>query len=164
MYHRWKRAPGVQNVKVGYESFGAQADLDYFAEQMSMPNKGGHFPIEELKWPRDGEGSKTDRVQRLGPDIRSHKVFLPYPTVDDRLTATQRRLANTGYAHRIAKPIIRKDESGNLYDLSKDLKMQVHFFPFGSKKDLIDAVSRIYDMEPHAPGFAERGYYEPEYT
>lgn len=164
MYHRWKRAPGVQNVKVGYESFGAQADLDYFAEQMGMPGKGGHFPIEELKWPRDGEGSKNDRVQRLGPDIRSHKVFLPYPTVDDRLTATQRRMLNTGYTYRIARPIKRKDENGGMYDLSEDFKMQVHFFPFGSRKDLIDAVSRLYDMEPHAPGFAERGYYEPEYT
>ena len=42
--------------------------------------------------------------------------------------------------------------------------MQTHFFPFGGKKDLIDALSRIYDMEPHAPNFKEPSYLEPEYT
>lgn len=164
MYHKWRKAPGVQIVKVGYESFGAQADLDYFAEQMQKPTEGGHFPIEELLWPRDGEGSKVDRVQRLSPDFRGHKFFLPYDTDEKALTATQRRLKNTGYDYRIARSIKRIDESGNIYDLSKDFRLQAHYFPFGGKKDLIDAVSRIYDLEPHAPNFNEPGYMEPEYT
>lgn len=164
MYHRWKRAPGVQNIKVGYESFGAQADLDYFAEQMAKPNEGGHFVIEELEWPRDGEGSKVDRVQRLGPDLRAHKIFVPYDTDPKNLTRMQRSVQNTGYAHRIAQPIKRKNESGDLYDLKKDFRLQVHYFPFGGAVDLIDAVSRIYDMEPKAPNFAEPGYLEPDYT
>jgi len=164
MYHRWKRAPGVQMVKVGYEAFGAQADLDYFKERMGTPNEGGHFPIEELLWPRDGEGSKVDRVQRLGPDLRAHKIYLPYATDPQALTRNQRNLQNTGYAYRIAQPIKRKSESNAVYDLSADLRMQVHFFPFGGQKDLIDAVSRIYDMEPRAPNFQEPSYLEPEYT
>lgn len=164
MYHRWKRAPGVQNVRVGYESFGAQADLDYFEEQMGKPGEGGHFPIEELMWPRDSEGSKTDRVQRLGPDFRAHKFFVPYETDDRKLTSTQLRLKNTGYEYRIAKPIRRLDENQEIYDLTKDFKLQVHFFPFGGVVDLIDAVSRLYDLEPHAPSFREPGYIEPEYT
>lgn len=164
MYHKWKRAPGVQHIKVGYESFGAQADLDYFEEQMGKPNEGGHFPIEELQWPRDGEGSKIDRVQRLGPDLRSHKIFLPYDTKDSALTAAQRSLKNTGYEFRIAKPIRRLDENKNPYDLSADLRLQIHFFPFGGVVDLIDASSRIYDMEIHAPSFSEPGYMEPDYV
>ena len=164
MYHRWRRAPGVQNIKVGYEAFGAQADLDYFKEQMSKPNEGGHFPIEELMWPRDSEGSKLDRVQRLGPDLRAHKFYLPYPTDERNLTRAQRNVVNTGYRHRIAQPVKRKDESGAIYDLSKELRMQIHFFPFGGLKDLVDAVSRIYDLEPHAPSYREPSYLEPEYT
>lgn len=164
MFHKWKRAPGVQNIKVGYEAFGAQADLDYFEEQMSKPNEGGHFPIEEMLWPRDGEGSKTDRVQRLGPDFRAHKFFLPYPSVDNALTSKQRQLKNTGYEYRIAKPIKRVDENKAVYDLSTDFRLQAHYFPFGGKKDLIDAVSRIYDLEPHAPNFNEPAYMEPEFT
>jgi len=164
MYHKWRRAPGVQQCKVGYEAFGAQADLDYFAEQMGKPNEGGYFVIDELAWPRDGEGSKNDRVQRLGPDFRSHKFFLPYNTDKNNLTATQRRFKSTGYDFRIAQPIRRLNESQEIYDLSKDFKLQVHYFPFGGKKDLIDAVSRIYDMEPKAPNFSEPSYLEPEFT
>jgi hypothetical protein len=164
VYHRWKRAPGVQNILVGYESFGAQADLDYFEEQMQKPTEGGHFPIVELEWPRDGEGSKVDRVQRLGPDFRAHKFYLPYDTDPKSLTKLQRTMENTGYRHRIAVPIKRKSETGEMYDLSKDLRMQVHFFPFGGTVDLIDATSRIYDMEPKAPSFAEPSYLEPDYT
>ena len=164
MYHKWKRASGVQSCKVGYEAFGAQADLDYFEEQMRKPDEGGFFHIEELMWPRDSEGSKTDRVQRLSPDFRAKKFFLPYDTDDKNLTSTQRRFKNTGYEFRIARPIRRQDESKQIYDLSKDLRMQVHFFPFGSKKDLVDAVSRIYDMEPKAPNFKEPTYLEPDYV
>lgn len=163
MYHKWKRSQGVQLTFVGYEAFGAQADLDYFEEQMKTPQGGGYFPILPLMWPRDSEGSKNDRVQRLGPDFRMHKFFLPYDTDPSRLTATQRKFANTGYAFRLAQPIKRKDESSQIYDLSKELKLQAHFFPFGGKKDLIDAASRIYDMEPKPPSYNEPRYLEPDY-
>jgi hypothetical protein len=164
MYHKWKRASGVQHIKVGYEAFGAQADLDYFKEQMGAPNQGGSFIIEELMWPRDSEGSKVDRVQRLSPDFRAKKFFIPYETDQTRLTKRQRDMQNTGYPHRIAQPIRRKDEAGAIYDLSAEFKLQVHFFPFGGMKDLVDAVSRIYDLEPHAPNFQEPTYLEPDYV
>lgn len=164
MYHKWKRATGIQNCKVGYEKYGAQADLDYFEEQMKKPNEGGHFPIEELMWPKDGEGAKVDRVQRLSPDLRAGKLFLPFETDPENLTRTQRYLKNTGYEYRIAKPIKRIDENKRIYNLSDQLKLQFHFFPFGGKKDLIDAASRIYDLEPHAPNLSETGYLEPEHT
>lgn len=163
MYHKWKRAPGVQNIYFGYESFGAQADLDYFEEQMKLPTEGGRFPVLELAWPREGEGSKIDRVQRLGPDFRRHKFFIPYETDDNKLTATQRKFKSTGQDFRIARPI-RRQYDGKVYDLGKSFKLQVHFFPHGGKVDLIDSVSRIYDMEPKAPTYNEQSYYEPEFT
>jgi hypothetical protein len=162
LYDRWVRAPGVQNTKVGYEAFGAQADLDYFKEQMKL-NKW-RFDIDELKWPRDGEGSKIDRVQRLGPDIRSHRFYIPYNTDDKNLTMRQREMMKSGYDFRVARPIKRKDENGNLYDLSEQFKTQIHYFPFGSLKDLPDAASRIYDMEPLPPSTQEPRYLEPEYV
>lgn len=164
MYHKWKRAPGVQNTYVGYESYGAQADLDYFEEQMKNPQEGGRFPILELQWPREGEGSKNDRVQRLGPDFRARKFYLPYETDPNRLTAAQRKFHNSGQSYRIAQSIRRKDENNNIYALEAQFKLQMHFFPFGGQKDLIDAVSRIYDMEPKAPTYHEQSYYEPEFT
>lgn len=164
MYHKWKRAPGARNVYVGYESFGAQADMDYFEEQMRKPDEGGQFPIEELKWPRDGEGGKVDRVQRLNPDMQAGKIFIPYPTDADRLTATQRKFAQSGQDYRISRAIRRKTGTGEIYDVVADLKQQIHFFPFGGRVDLIDALARIYDLEPKAPKYAEAGYYEPEFT
>ena len=162
MHHKWKRAPGVQYCYTGYESFGAQADFDYFEEQMKKPDEGGRFTIIELEWPREGEGSKTDRVQRLGPDIRAHKIFLPYETDPKNLTAMQRKYSSTGQNFRIASPIRRKDENGNIYDLSAQFRLQTHFFPFGGKKDIVDAASRVYDMEPRAPKYNEQSYFEPD--
>jgi len=161
LYERWKRATGVQALYVGYESFAAQADLDYFHEQQKLSKI--HFPITELAWPREGGGSKVDRVQRLGPDMRSHKIFLPYPTDDKNLTAAQRKMTQ-GYDYRIARKIRKKDQNNETYDLSEQLKEQIFYFPFGGKKDLVDALSRIYDMEPRAPSYREQRYSEPEFV
>lgn len=163
MYMKWSRMPGVQMVKMGYESFGAQADLDYFEEQMKLPNRP-RFAIHELQWPRDGEGSKIDRVQRLSPDLLDKKLWLPYETDEKKLTAMQKGMIEAGYDFRVAKPIKRLDENNQVYDLTEQLKMQFHYFPFGGLKDLIDACSRIYDMEPRPPRLAEARYAEPEFT
>lgn len=162
MYSKWTRAPGVQFVKAGYEAYGAQADLDYFKEKMAVD--GPSFEVHELRWPADGDGSKIDRVQRLGPDLREHKLFLPYPTSADNLTALQVKMGRSGYGYRVAKAIRRKDENDHVYDLSDQLKVQMHYFPFGALKDLVDAVSRIYDMEPTPPAILTNVSMEPEYT
>lgn len=162
LYEKWKSAPGVQSIKVGYEKYGAIADLQYFEEQQRLTNK--RFDIIELEWPREGEGSKRDRIQRLGPDIRNHKLFTPYETDPKNLTANQRKVKEQGYDFRIAQPIRRHDENGRIYDLSKRFRNQIHFFPFGGRVDVLDAASRIYDMEPMAPRYSEPSYAEPEYT
>jgi phage terminase large subunit-like protein len=161
LYLKWKSAPGVQATYVGYESFGAQADLDYFREQQKLT--AVRFEIAELAWPREGGGSKVDRVQRLGPDFRGHKFYIPYPTDEKNYTSLQRKMLD-GYKHRIAAPIRRKSENNEIYDLTDHFKMQVHYFPFGGKKDLVDAVSRIYDMDVRPPTYREQRYAEPEYV
>lgn len=159
-YIQWMRQPGVQNVRAGYEAFGAQSDFDYFQEKMTLERFS--FDIVELAWPREGEGSKIDRVQRLGPDFRQAKFFLPYETDPDKLTSLQARTAHGGHPYRIARPIRRKDSDGNIYDLSTQFKEQVHYFPFGTLKDLVDAASRIYDMDAKPPIIYEEGSLEPE--
>jgi hypothetical protein len=77
LYVKWSHARGVQSVQVGYERYGAQSDLQYFEEKMRI--EGGAFDIEELAWPRSGSGSKCDRVQRLSPDFKQHRFYIPYP-------------------------------------------------------------------------------------
>lgn len=163
MYIKWKNATGVQGIKMGYEKFGADADLDYFKEQMKKRDQP-RFEITVLEWPREGPGSKVDRVQRLTPDLKSSKWFLPHPTDPAKLTRTQRTMMDSGYDYRVSKPILRMDENGSAYNVSDQLKMQFQYFPHGGKKDAIDALSRIYDMEPRAPAFSEPSYAEPEYT
>jgi hypothetical protein len=155
---RWIHETGVQNVQIGYEAYGAQADLDYMYEQMQVT--GRSFPINELKWPRDGEGSKDDRVQRLGPDFRTHKFYVPLIT--EGVTSQQQRVINGGEAYRVAKPIKKRDSENNIYDLIKHFKEQVLFYPFAPLKDLIDAVSRIYDMDPVPPVIINQYDLEPE--
>jgi len=63
-------------------------------------------------------------------------------------SAIARRLKERGQEHLLASPIKRKDENGKAYDLTDELIKEMTFFPFAQHDDLIDAVSRIYDMEP----------------
>ena len=163
MYIKWKQAAGVQVVKMGYERYGADADLDYFNEQMKKPDSV-RFEITELEWPREGPGSKIDRVQRLTPDLKEGKLYLPYPTKENALTSLQRKMMGLGYGYRVSKRILRKDENGNAYDLTEHLRLQFQLFPHGAKKDAIDALSRIYDMEPRPPNSHDNIYAEPEFT
>jgi len=156
---KWLNSPGIQSVFVGYEAYGAQADLDYFNEKFQSGI--GSFEITELKWPREGLGSKQDRVQRLEPDFRAGRFYLPYDTDVKKLTSNQLKV-NEHKPYRIAKPIKQRDSEGNIYDLTQHFKEQVHFFPFGGLKDLVDAVSRIYDMEPVPPVIMDQKDLEPE--
>ncbi len=162
MYVKWKRAAGVQSVRCGYEGFSAQADLDYFEERMKVEKI--RFDIEVLMWPREGAGSKVDRVQRLGPDMKTHKIFIPYATDPENYTKNQRMVIEHGHDYRVSRIIKRKDEDNQVYDLSEHLRIQVHFFPYGGKKDLIDAVSRVYDMDATPPSIINESLLEPEFT
>ena len=161
MWVKWSRASGIQGVAVGYEKFGAQADLDYIEERKRI--EGLSFEIVELDWPREGLGSKIDRVQRLTPDLRNHRFYVPYKTEEDNYTTMQRQALSEGFGHRISRRIVRKGPDG-AYDLTEDFKMELHYFPLAGKKDLVDAVSRLYDMEPATPTVMGNMYVEPEYT
>ncbi len=157
LYDRWRSKPGVQSIRLGYEAYGAQADVDFFVEEGQRTGKV--LPIEELKWPRDGDGSKDDRVQRLGPDIRAKRFYLPLATkVDTDIMAEMRKSEPS----RVAAPIRKRDSENNIYDLSERFREQVRMYPFCTLKDLIDAVARIYDMEPAPPKIYARQDLEPE--
>lgn len=180
----WMTQPGVQNVFVGYEAYGAESDMQYFEEQMQIENNA--FPIEELRWPRDTEPSKDDRVQRLGPDFRSNKFFVPCLitsqgkphfwklepgsasglelklTEQAGPTSLMRRVIDEGSPSRVAKPIAKVDSEGNVYDLTRHFIEQMMLYPFAPLKDLIDAASRLYDMSPVPPVLIEDKELLPE--
>lgn len=170
LYKKWSRAPGVYYVGVGYERFGQQSDLEHF--KMRMEEEKIDFAIQELHWPREGGSSKKDRVGRLEPVLRNSQFFLPAavwnPNIDTEIalwkveegkityrpaniTRAQRLVTDRGQPWRVVTPIKRADEDRNLYDLTREFMAEAMFFPFSPKDDLVDAVSRIFDMQAAPP-------------
>lgn len=175
LHKKWSEVPGVGILKVGYERFGQQSDDEYFQERMQSEKYW--FGIEELSWPREGGASKQHRVERLQPDVQYGAFFLPafvhvqglgdcqwsVDEVDQAMkfeklkgeTALVKRVKERGQGYLAASAIKRKNENGELYDLTRELMDEMTFFPFAQHDDLIDAASRIYDMEPMSASVIE---------
>lgn len=75
LYVKWRDATGVQVIIVGYERYGAQTEDEVIKEWQERD--GVAFELVELNWPREGGHSKKDRVERLEPDMRNGRFFLP---------------------------------------------------------------------------------------
>ena len=103
-------------------------------------------------------------MQRLVPDVKGHRLYLPYPTDEDRLTKLQRSMIASGYEYRVSRPITRKNENHQRYDLTEMFRLELSYFPYGGLKDIVDAASRIYDMEPVTPQYVDQESLEPEYV
>lgn len=173
LHQKWRNTPGVQLLRVGYERYGQQSDDEYFQEKMrQMKDEADQFAIEELAWPNEGKNSKSDRVQRLQPDFEKEKFLLPpiirHPDLGESYwafnpdtqtidywpvrgpTRLMRAMEVQEQKFRIPQAIIRRDENGDIYDVTKALMDEMLLFPFGSHDDLVDATSRVYDMQPTA--------------
>lgn len=152
LWLKWSRTSGVPYTSCWYEAYGALADLDYFRSEMKKDGNPS-FPVNEIRKALGTSNAKVDRIQRLQPDIRQHKLLVPYPTKDtlEELTEVQRRFYEQGLGFLISQKIRKKNEDGEIYDLSNDLLQQVEYFPLGNFVDLLDAVSRIYDADPSPP-------------
>ena len=149
MRKKWLNVPGVQLVKVGYEKFSAQADLEYFEEQMEA--KGAYFKIHELAWAREGSSAKEDRIQRLEPDFRNGRFYFPRDN-SESFTKLQLEAETTGKKHLVSRQIKKINEEGKGYDIVDYLiNNEYIFFPNSINDDGLDALSRIYDMEPSPP-------------
>lgn len=66
-------------------------------------------------------------------------------------TRLQRAMEATMQTHRIVTPIRRRNEDGDIYDLTRMFIEEFRLVPFAPHDDLIDATSRYYDMEPIKP-------------
>lgn len=71
----WERYNGVQIVKVGWEQYGMQTDLEVIEDLMTT--KDDRFPIAELNTPQRGQHAKPDRIERLEPDLRGGRFYVP---------------------------------------------------------------------------------------
>ena len=159
LWRRWSNMKGVQSAFCGYEQFGMQTDLEYFEERMEI--EGISIPIDELSWPREGKKSKEFRIERLEPDIRMGRFKFPeYLNIDGEGNITQvditkkkevQEVVAAGEPWRVAKPIRKIDEDERVYDLMTHLIEEYTFFPLAPHDDVLDALSRIYDMDPVPP-------------
>jgi hypothetical protein len=205
---KWEGHPGVQMVRVGYERYGMQSDLEVIEDMMQRENN--YFKIEELGTPRKGRHAKADRIRRLEPDIREGRFYFPCvawhgdfgspghricywsvwteaakTTLDNGnqasgatgdtemlkaqrpataynvgqivfrpmrgLTSRQNFCEQTAQKYRIVTALRCRDENGDIYDLTRVFFDQLVKHPFSTHDDLIDAASRIYDLDPQPP-------------
>lgn len=195
---KWENTPGVQACKVGWERYGKDAEIE--AIEILLRQKDNLFPIEELNTPRQGAHSKDDRIERLEPDIRGARFYLPavvhhpdfapktgefagccYWSVWSEEDAKNAQRLNRNVTHhvgqivyrqmqgltrtmrdhaaqqkyRIITPLKRRDENKDVYDLTRLFIEEMVRHPFAVHDDLIDAVSRIYDIQPLPPSAFE---------
>jgi hypothetical protein len=83
-------------------------------------------------------------------------VYKPIPLDKERAnlpseTREEKLARQSGEPYRIIEPIRRRDESGNVYDVTRMFFEEFKLFPFSPHDDMIDSVSRVYDMEPEPP-------------
>jgi hypothetical protein len=90
----------------------------------------------------------TKTAQRLNQQARHHLGQIIYREVKG-LTRAQQQFADTKY--RIVRPLKRLDENKDVYDLTRVFIEEMVRHPFAVHDDLIDAVSRIYDIDPKPP-------------
>lgn len=161
----WSQMPGVQMVRVGYERYGLRDAMEHFEERMEMERAG--FEIVELAWPSEGGNAKYDRIQRLEPDFRGGRWYLAAEPIDqagNRIEETkrQREVREAGQAFRVMTPARHKDQDGNVYALNKMLLDEFLVYPYSKHDDFLDALSRIYDMDPSPPIIVDERALEPE--
>ena len=163
LWKRWTRMPGITGVQVGYEQYGMQTDLEYFGERMEQEKIS--FSIEELSWTREGQESKQYRIERLEPDFRGGRLLLPkvcdidsegqITPYDPRLKKQVRETLEAGDRHLVPEPLRKKDEDDKVYDVLEGFVEEFMFFPVAPHDDFLDAMSRIYDMDPVPPVYYE---------
>lgn len=172
LHIKWERIVAPHGrVDVGYEQYGMQSDDEYFDD--AMEREKYIFIINKLSWTREGtrgEQGKRTRVERLEPDFRNGRFYLPanvwregkgytWRIVEGKLvwnefvdfSKMQKSAIDAGHGDRVMKAIKRYNEERRIYDLTAKFIDEYSTFPFGRWKDAIDAASRFYDLDISIP-------------
>lgn len=145
---------------MGYERYGMQSDIEHFEIEMERDREA--FEIVELAWPREGPHAKNDRIQRLEPYFRNGRFYLAAVAKDE--TSGQRRMREAGQPWRIWTPTRRRDHQGNVYSLNKEFLTEYLAHPFSVHDDLLDAASRIFDIDMAPPIIVDETALVPAYA
>jgi hypothetical protein len=98
----------------------------------------------------------TERRQKIAGKGERHAIgSIVYRFLGDQLTGRQQQCVKSAQRHRIVNPVKRHDENKDVYDLTRCFMDEFLQHPFATHDDLIDAVSRIYDIDPQIPQIFE---------
>lgn len=119
-----------QPKMVYYEKYGMQIDIDFMKRAMEFRNY--RFPILEV----GGSMAKNDRILRLQPLFEDKKIYFP-------------------------RFIYKKNYLGEQEELIQYfINQELLPFPFGKHDDLLDALSRILDINVQYPNKNTLNYYQ----
>lgn len=96
----------------------------------------------------DQQGREVTKTIEGGSEI----VYTPYRGQ----SRAEKKAVIDREPYRIMEPIRRIDEDGNVYDLTRSFIEEFKLHPFGAHDDILDATSRVWDMDPVAPVRYER--------
>jgi predicted phage terminase large subunit-like protein len=113
-------------IKVGYEQYGMQSDIEVIKEKMNLENY--RFCITPL----GGKTKKEERIARLMVPFQENKIYLPDKCLRTNTDGVTENLTNI-FIHT-----------------------EYNKFPAVVKDDMLDALSRIFDMNMKAPAFLNR--------
>ena len=185
LHKKWSRQEGVLLVRVGYERYGMQADLEHFELRQRLEKYP--FPIDEVAWPNEGQGSKEARVGRLEPWFKNGRIKLPavmynaenatecYWEIGLRKdaggktygsphiikkpkqgeTRAMRDMRRQGQPGRIASAIKQLNEEKKIYDVLECLFEEYPYFPKGRYDDMLDCIARVFDIEMAPPALGD---------
>jgi hypothetical protein len=154
----WTEQKGIQIVSVGYERLTYRSDIEFCEQQMERDKVC--FQIEELVWPQDNDEAEKDRIRRLTADFSRKAFYLIAKT--ERDTTLQAKFRSSGKAHLIRQPTKRKDQNGQVYSLNNKFTNEYLVYPSVPYADMLDACSRIYDMDYSAPQIVDDRDLEPQ--
>src|SRR5690606_33092704 len=115
---------------------------DFRNEKFFVPGKVWHPAVKPSG---SEEGAFEPGVARWWIEEGLEEIHYEHMAAPHRL---ERHVRMTGELWRLYEPIRRIDEDGNIYDLTRVFFEEFRFHPFSPRDDLIDVMSRIYDMDP----------------
>jgi hypothetical protein len=104
------------------------------------------IPMEDIQYLEKMEDGTTRVSRKTTGTFNKYGVFIAGSRM--RHTSMDRQAIDAKEPFRIITPIHRFDSDENAYDLTHTAIEQIKGFPKSNEKDLLDAISRIYDMNP----------------
>ena len=138
--------------------------IDLVLTDIVMPVMGGKEMADALRTSHPDtkilftSGYSQDAMGHHGV-LRPGLLFLQKPYIS---TTLARKVREAGQAFRIYSPIRRRDHEGHAYSLVQMMLDEYLYYPFSVHDDLMDAISRVEDMEPTPPIVIDERELEPE--